>query len=307
MISKIKKLISPSRSSYEDKQRSIVTGLIFGIFGLIPAIAIVVMANSLTVLSDLLRNVGMVFAIFFSWMTIQRVAQGKNPIYNYGYGKMENLSSLVVAGVMLVSITIVVLQTVERFQNPVAMGEVGMGAGVILSGLAAVFNGWLCYQSYKAAKKEHSPVMESLYRLYQVKTISTLCVVSSLGFSLLLKEHSWAVYIDPIGSVVLLGFMIFSTWGVISSSVFDLLDRTLSDSLQLIVLKSLASHFDYYDAIHGVRSRRSGNTVYVELFLEFNPDQKMAEVQKYIDEMKIELQARIPGSQIVIIPSTTAP
>jgi ferrous-iron efflux pump FieF len=307
MISKIKKLIAPSRSSYEDKQRSIVTGLIFGVFGLIPAIAIVIMANSLTVLSDLLRNVGMVFAIFFSWMTIQRVAQGKNPIYNYGYGKMENLSSLVVAGVMLVSITIVVLQTVERFQNPVSMGEVGMGAGVILSGLAAIFNGWLCYQSYKTAKKEHSPVMESLYRLYQVKTISTVCVVSSLGFSLLFKEQSWAVYIDPIGSVVLLGFMIFSTWGVISSSVFDLLDRTLSDSLQLIVLKSLASHFDYYDAIHGVRSRRSGNTVYVELFLEFNADQKMAEVQKYIDEMKIELEGRIPGSQIVIIPSTTPP
>ncbi len=307
MINKIKKLVSPSRSSYEAKQRSIVTGLIFGIFGLIPAIAIVIMANSLTVLSDLLRNVGMVFAIFFSWMTVQRVAKGKNPIYNYGYGKMENLSSLVTAGVMLVSITIVILQTVERFQNPVPMGEVGMGLGTILSGLAALFNGWLCIQSYRTAKKEQSPVMESLFRLYQVKTISTLCVVSSLGFSLLFKDHSWAVYIDPCGSIVLLGFMIFSTWGVISSSVFDLLDRTLSDSLQLIVLNSLATHFESYEAIHGVRSRRSGNVVYVELFLEFDPDQKMAEVQKNIDEMKSELQVKIPGSQIVIIPATSPP
>lgn len=307
MINKIKKLVSPSHSSYEAKQRSIVTGLIFGIFGLIPAIAIVIMANSLTVLSDLLRNVGMVFAIFFSWMTVQRVAKGKNPIYNYGYGKMENLSSLVTAGVMLVSITIVILQTVERFQNPVPMGEVGMGLGTILSGLAALFNGWLCIQSYRTAKKEQSPVMESLFRLYQVKTISTLCVVSSLGFSLLFKDHSWAVYIDPCGSIVLLGFMIFSTWGVISSSVFDLLDRTLSDSLQLIVLNSLATHFESYEAIHGVRSRRSGNVVYVELFLEFDPDQKMAEVQKNIDEMKSELQVKIPGSQIVIIPATSPP
>jgi ferrous-iron efflux pump FieF len=307
MINKIKKLISPSHSSYENKQRSIVIGLIFGVFGLIPAIVIVVMANSLTVLSDLLRNVGMVFAVFFSWMTVQRVAQGKNPIYNYGYGKMENLSSLVTAGVMLVSITIVVLQTVQRFQNPVSMGQTGMGVGVILSGLAAMFNAWLCIQSYRTAKKEQSAVMESLYRLYQVKTMSTICVMSSLGLSLLFKDHSWAVYIDPIGSVVLLGFMIFSTWGVISSSVFDLLDRTLSDSLQLIVLKSLASHFDSYEAIHGVRSRRSGNIVYVELFLEFDPDQRIADVQKNIDVMITELQDRIPGSQVVIIPSTNPP
>jgi ferrous-iron efflux pump FieF len=304
---KIKKLFSPSRSSYEAKQRSILLGLVFGIFGLFPAIAVVIMANSLTVLSDLLRNVGVVFAIFFSWLTIQRVAQGKNPIYNYGYGKMENLSSLVVAGVMLISITTIVYQTIERFQSPVALGEVGMGTGILFSGLAAIFNAWLSFQCYRTLKREHSPVMESLWRLYQVKTISTVCVLLSLTLSFIFRENSWAVYIDPVGSVVLLGFLIFSTYGVISSSVFDLLDRTLSDSLQLIVLKSLASHFEAYDAIHGLRSRRSGNTVYVELFLEFNPDQKMSEVQKSIDKMKIELEGKIPGSQIVIVPTTSAP
>jgi ferrous-iron efflux pump FieF len=307
MLKRIKKFTAPSRSSYEAKQRSIVMGLVFGVFGLIPAIVVVILANSLTVLSDLLRNVGMVFAIFFSWMTVQRVAKGKNPIYNYGYGKMENISSLVVAGVMLVSITIVVLQTVERFRDPQTMGTVGMGLGTLFSGLAALFNAWLWIQSYKAAKKENSPVMESLYRLYQVKTISTLCVVSSLGLSLLFKDQSWAVYIDPCGSVVLLGFMVFTTWGVISSSVFDLLDRTLSDSLQLIVLNSLAAHFDSYEAIHAVRSRRAGNVVYVELFLEFDPDQKMSEVQKNIDAMRNELQVKMPGSQIVVVPATTPP
>jgi hypothetical protein len=62
----IKRLFSPSRSSYESKQRSILSGLVFGIVGLFPAIAIVILANSITVLSDLLRNVGVVFAIFFS-------------------------------------------------------------------------------------------------------------------------------------------------------------------------------------------------------------------------------------------------
>ncbi len=211
----IKRFLSPSRSSYEAKRRSIFVGLAFGVIGLFPAIAVVILANSLTVLSDLLRNVGVVVAIFFSWVTVQRVARGQNPIYNYGYGKMENLSSLVVAGVMLVSITTIIHQAIERFQHPVALGEVGVEAGIILSALAAMANGWLWRQSYKTAKRESSPVMESLWRLYQVKTISTLCVVSSLSLSFALKGNLWAVYIDPIGSIVLLGFLIFSTYGVI--------------------------------------------------------------------------------------------
>ena len=97
-----------------------------------------------------------------------------------------------------------------------------------------------------------------------------------------------------------------STGESFSSSVFDLLDRTLSDSLQLIVLRSLASHFESYDAIHGVRSRRSGNNIYVELFLEFDPSWRMAEVQKHIDEIKADLESRIPGSQIAIAPTTSS-
>jgi ferrous-iron efflux pump FieF len=302
----LKKLFSPSRSSYEAKQRSILSGLIFGVVGLFPAIAIVILANSITVLSDLLRNVGVVFAILFSWLTVRKVAKGKTPVYNYGYGKMENLSSLVVAGVMLISIVIIFYQIIDRFQHPVELHQTGVGIGVLFSGLAAIFNGWLYWQSYKTAKSVSSAVMESIWRLYQVKTISTVCVLLSLALSLALHNYSWAVYIDPAGSIVLLGFLIFSTYGVISSSVFDLLDRTLSDSLQLIVLRSLAGHFDSYDAIHGVRSRRSGNNIYVELFLEFDSQARMGEVQKGINEIKSELENKIQGSQIIIVPTTTS-
>ncbi len=298
-----KKLFPPSRSSYEEKQRSILAGLLFGLIGLFPAIAVVILANSLTVFSDLLRNVGVVFAIFFSWMTVRKATKGKNFLYNYGYGKIENLSSLVVAGVMIISIVIIIYQIIDRFQHPVALREIGLGIGALFSGLAAIFNGWLCWQSYKTSKKISSPVMESIWRLYQVKTISTVCVLLSLVLSLVFKNYSWAVYIDPVGSVILLGFLIFSAYSVISSSVYDLLDRALSDSLQLIILKSLAMHFDSYDAIHEVRSRRSGNNIYVDLFLEFNPSLRMAEVQKGIDEMKAELESKIPGSQIAIVPT----
>ncbi len=215
------------------------------------------------------------------------------------------MSSFVVAGIMVVSMIIIFYQIIDRFQHPVMLRETGLGIGILFSGLAAMFNGWLWWQSYKTAKRESSQVLESLWRLYQVKTISTICVVSSLGLSLAFKNYSWSIYIDPVGSIVLLGFLAFSTYSVISSSVFDLLDRTLSDSLQLIVLQSLARHFESYDAIHGVRSRRSGNNIYIELYLEFDPNRRMAEVQKDIDEMKAELENRIPGSQIAIVPTTS--
>jgi ferrous-iron efflux pump FieF len=300
----IKQLFSKSKSSYQTKQNSILISLVFGIFGLLPGIAVLVMANSLTVFTDLLRNVGLVFATTFSFITIRKVAKGKTQDYNYGYGKMENLSSMVVAGVMLIAITTIVIQTVGRFQNPVQMNTAGVGLGILTSGLAALFNGWLFWQSYNTARKEPSAVMESVWRLNQIKTISTLCVMVSLILSYVFRNQSWALYIDPGGSVVLLGFLIFTTYGVISSSVYDLLDRTLDDTLQISVLRELARWFDSYEALHGIRSRRAGGNIYIELFLEFDRDKHMGEVQAIIDEMKSEMEKKIPGSQVTIMPAT---
>jgi len=300
----LKQLFSKSKTSYQTKQNAILMSLLFGIFGLIPGIAVVIMANSLTVFTDLLRNLGLVFATLFSFITIRKVAKGKTLEYNYGYGKMENLSSMVVAGVMLIAITTIVFQTIGRFQNPVPIKETGAWVGIATSGLAALFNGALWWQSYRAARKEPSAVMESVWRLNQIKTVSTLCVMTSLILSTVLHNYSWAVYIDPAGSVVLLGFLVFSTYNVIFSSVYDLLDRTLSDSLQIAVLRELAKHFESYDAIHGFRSRRAGGNMYIELFLEFDREKRMGVVQSVIDEMKNDIEKRIPGSQVTIMPVT---
>jgi len=300
----LKWLFSKSTSSYQTKQRSIFLGLAFGIFGLFPAIITVITAGSLTVFSDLLRNVALVFAMFFSWITIRRVARGMTPLYNYGYGKMENLSSLDVAAVLLVSMTIIIYQAIERFQNPVPLRTVGVWTGIIFAALAAFANGWLWWQSHRAGSKEPSPVMQSVTRLNQVKTVSTLCVLLSLSLSFVFRDYSWAVYIDPAGSIVMLGFLVFTTYAVVSSSVFDLLDRTLEDSLQLLILRELALRFDSYSALHGIRSRRAGGNVYIEVFLEFEYDQKVGEVQDVIDGMKREMEKKIPGSQVIIVPTS---
>jgi ferrous-iron efflux pump FieF len=300
----LKNFFSKSKSSYQTKQNSIIISLAAGIFGLFPAIVVVILANSLTVFSDLLRNVGLVFATLFSFISIRKVAKGRTLEYNYGYGKMENLSGMIVAGVMLIAITTIVYSIIDRFHNPVPLKTTGVAVGIVTSSLAAMFNAWIWWQSFRAARKEPSALMESVWRLNQIKMVSTICVLISLVLSLVFRNQSWSLYIDPCGSIVLLGFLVFTTYGVISSSVYDLLDRTLDDSMQISVLRELAAWFDSYDAIHGVRSRRAGGAIYIELFLEFDPAKPMGEVQSIIDQMRSGIEKKIPGSQVTIMPST---
>ncbi len=298
------KSIKPSLS--QQKERSILLGVILGLFGLATGFFAALSANSTALLSEVLKNTGLTIAVFLSWLSLRKVRLGKTEGYNYGYGKLENFSGLIVAAVMIVSFFLILYHTVERFQARVEMHPAGVDIGIVFSVIALICSIALWNHDYHLAKKEHSPVMESLWRLYRSKTVSTGVVILTLLLSVAFSKHAWSLYIDPIGSIIVSLFLAYSIYSVSSQSMYDLLDRALEESLQLIILRELASHFDEYEALHGIRSRRTGGNTYIEIFLEFEDERKMSEVQQIIDSIKIDLEQKIQDSHVVIVPTRSA-
>jgi ferrous-iron efflux pump FieF len=288
------------------KENSILLGLLLGIFGLITGIIAAVIANSLTLESEILKNIGLVTAVFLSYLSIRKVNRGRTEGYNYGYGKLESVSGLIVAVVLVISLIIVIGHTIERFQHPVELHSGGLDLAIVFSAIALLTSAWLWRHDHHLSSEEYSPVLESLWRMYRFKTIASILVIASLAMSAIFSDQPWASYIDPLGSVLIGLFIVQSIYNISAMSVYDLLDRALEESLQLIILRELAGYFDEYEAIHGIRSRRSGANVYIEIFLEFDGDRKMAEVQQVINSMKANLEKKINGSEIVISPATAA-
>jgi len=288
------------------KEQSILLGLILGIFGLITGIIAAIIANSLTLESEILKNIGLVTAVFLSYLSIRKVNRGKTEGYNYGYGKLESVSSLIVAAVLVISLVIIIGHAIERFQHPVELHEGGLDLAIFFSAFGLFTSAWLWRHDYHLVKEEYSPVLESLWRMYRFKTVSSVLVIISLSLSAIFNDQPWASYVDPVGSIIIGLFIVQSIYNISTMSVYDLLDRALEESLQIIILRELAYYFDEYEAIHGIRSRRSGANVYVEIFLEFDGDRKMADVQKVIGTIKASLESKINGSEIVISPATAA-
>jgi len=281
-------------------------GLVLGLFGLATGIVAAIIANSLTLESEILKNIGLVTAVFLSYLSIRKVNRGRTEGYNYGYGKLESVSGLIVAVVLVISLIIVIGHTVERLQHPVELHEGGLDLAIVFSAVALLTSAWMWRHDYHLTKEEYSPVLESLWRMYRLKTIASVLVIISLSMSAIFNDQPWATYVDPIGSVIIGLFIVQSIYNISTMSVYDLLDRALEESLQIVILRELALYFDEYEAIHGIRSRRSGANVYVEIFLEFDGDRKMAEVQKVIEAIKNSLESKISSSQIVISPATAA-
>jgi cation diffusion facilitator family transporter len=291
--------------SYQEKERSVFTSLLIDFLLFLPDIVAAILANSIIMFADVLKCGSELLATFFAWFALRKISRGKLTGYDYGFGKLENLTEIIVAAVMGICLAIVLVSAIIRIKNPESIHAGGAGLGVILMFIGMYVNTSLWIKNHKMAKKEHSPIMESQWHLFRAKAIADMVIFSSLIVSLILRKYLWSHYIDPFASLIIAGFLLFSIYNILSDSVYDLLDKTLEEATQLIIINKLVGFFDEYKALHGVRSRRAGNNIFIDIFLEFDGEKKMADIQKVIDDMKGDMKHSIKGSSVAVIPTTS--
>lgn len=292
-------------TNHREKEKSLLTSLIIDFLLVLPDAVAAVLANSITLYANLLKCLNELLATFLSWITVRKISRSKTSEYDYGFGKFENLMSVAVAFGMTISFVIVLLTGFKRLLHPDSLHEGGATLGLILMVIGMCVNSWLWVKNYRIAKKDRSPIMESQWRLFRAKAFADAAVFLALVLSLGLKHFTWVQYVDPIASFIIAGFLIYSVYGIVSHSVYDLLDKTVEESVQVLINRELAAFYREYKAFHGVRSRRSGNNIFIELFLEFDGSRAMKDVQESINKIKSSLEQKIQGSRVVIAPTTS--
>jgi len=286
------------------KQRMVLVSLVVDFTLWLPDIAAAILSGSIVLFADAVKCANEILATFFAYMTLRKIAKGGAGVYDYGMGKFETITSVTTGGVMFISLALVFFVALYRIAVPAEIVHEGAYLGVVLMVIGVCMNSWLWFKNFRLFQKDPSPVMDSQWRLFRTKAFSDFSVLVSLIATLALSRYAWSLYIDPFASFIIAGFLFFSGYRVITSSLPDLLDKTLDEELQMVIVRHLAEFFDDYTALHGVRSRRSGANIYIEIFLEFDGEKKMSEVQASIDRIRNSLEANIARSSVSIIPTS---
>ncbi len=258
------------------------------------------MANSSILMADFLKTFIEMTAIFLSWMALRRVNKGADNIFEYGVGKLENISSLTVGTVMIISVAIISGNAVINILHPGHIEGIGLWISIFGQSLYIIINGKESLKNRSLAKQHSSPIFQSQMRLFLTRFIGNVFILVSIILCISLKSFKWAVYIDPVSSLIVAASILAAAIGIFTSSFFDLLDRTLDEENQILILKELATHFHDYDELHGIRSRRAGSKVFIEIFLEFAPETTIAIVQDSIDKIRKSIESKISNSSVSI-------
>ncbi len=291
-----------SELTIKQKQQAIRTSLILSAVMLIPAIVAAIFSNSVTILTDLVQESSDTIAILFSFFAIRKISRGKNLDYNFGYGKLEGFSSLFVAAVILLSLIFVLINTFKGFTEPMAITGFGVWIAVgtnLLDGGISFFQ----WQKMRALLKgESSPIIEGQAGLYRAGFFSSTIVSVGLILAWLLQDFLIGKLIDPIGGLILAIYLGHTVFTLFSTSMDNLMDKTLEEGLQISILRAMALNFEKYDELHDIRSRRSGSDIYIEVYLGFDDDSKMGEVMANIRQLREAILEETGKAYVNIIP-----
>ncbi|MBN2016910.1 MAG: cation transporter [Candidatus Cloacimonetes bacterium] len=260
----------------------------------------VLTSNSVAILADFVNSTLQIMSVGLAWFVDIKFSSRKNPFLNYGPGKIESITSIVIGIVFFISIVGLSIVAVTRFINPAQVSGTGVWIILIFALIFSTSNAYLFFKTKKEFKTTGKSHLDGESRIYLIKAISNF----GFFFSILISAFApfkGAVYFDPGFSCFVIGLMFVNMLQLFKKNLPTLFDYAISEATQMEVTKVLAKYFDLYEHYGGMRSRHTGNNIYIELFLAFNKDLTMGQVLEYIKVIEKDIEELIPHSKLNVI------
>lgn len=283
-----------------ERSRTITFSLLTTGASLIPTVYVAVISNSLTLFTDLLRCAVEFLAILVAFLISRQTRPENLKRYNYGFSKLEHLSSLTVGAAMAVAFIVATFSALQRIVAPEVV--VNAGLGLILAVLSVLGNLYIWAKNAALARRAPSPITQAQARLFLSKTVACLVVAISLSMTIFFKESAIGMHADALGSLAVAGFLLYSSYHMIFHSLGEILDASLEENAQLLIMKTLVKFESQYKNFSRIRTRYGGEKNYIELWLDFDPTLRLEEIHKTTSAICKEIENIIPAAEVVIVP-----
>jgi cobalt-zinc-cadmium efflux system protein len=193
-------------------------------------------ANSLALISDAVHNLSDVIALLLAWGAMWLSQKRPTQRHTYGYRRASILAALFNAGLLLVAVGGIVVEAVDRLNNPAPVA--GMTV-ILVAALGVAINGGTALLFMRGRHGDLN-IRGAYLHMAADAGVSLGVVVAAF----IIMATGW-LWLDPAISLVIAAVVFWSGWGLARDSVNLALDG-VPRSIEL------ASVADYLGELQGV-------------------------------------------------------
>ena len=244
---------------------------------------------------DLLAAVTTVFAVRFS----ARPADHSHP---YGHGKIENLSALFEAGLLLMTCAWIIYGAARRFLTGALDIEVTVWSFAVMT-VSIVVDVSRSRLLSRTARKYNSQALEADALHFSTDIWSSAVVILGLACVKLadrLPQWTWLRYADATAAVVVALIVIGVTGKLATRTLQPLLDAAPAGMESKI--KATAEALPGILDCHNVRMRYIGARLFVDMHVLVDGSQTLRQAHDLTDEVERAIQQIAPDADVTVHP-----
>lgn len=248
--------------------------------------------GSVSLLASLVDSVMDSIASLINLFAIRYSLQPADKEHRFGHGKAEPLAGLAQAAFIAGSAIFLILYAIDRLRFSHPLEQVGIGIGVMVLAIVMTLI-LLAIQRYVIQRTDSTAIRaDSLH--YKTDLLTNLSILLALYLSTL--GWTWA---DPVFAIAVAIYIFYSAFQIGSEAFQQLMDHELPDEI-LQQIRNTALGHAAVRGIHEMRTRQSGQTRFVQLHLELDPNLSLKQAHEIADEVEKEIKGFLPGAEVII-------
>lgn len=252
-----------------------------------------VVTGSLAVLSSLIDSLADIVASGITFLSVRISQQPPDRGHRFGHGKAESLSALAQAALVAGSALFVLVEGVRRLTEPAPVEEAGLGVVVMLVAIV----GTLVLVAFQAhvVRRTGSQAISADSLHYRADLLTNLLVVASL---LLVQRGGW-LWLDPALALGIALYLAGHAFAIGRAAIKVLMDHELPADMRRQIRAAVLAHPEVR-GLHDLRTRESGNTIFIEFHIELDGDMTVRDAHVVTDAIEAELFAAFPNAEVIL-------
>lgn len=167
-------------------------------------------ANALSLIADAGHNLSDVLGLVVSWVAVLLSSRPRTSNRTYGYKRSSILAALFNAIFLLVAIGGILVEALQRLQNPQPVAE---NKVIVVALIGILINGFTAYLFMK--DQHHDLNVKGAFLHMAADTLVSVGVVVA---AVIVKFTNW-FWLDPVISLVIAVIIFIGTWGLLRDAV----------------------------------------------------------------------------------------
>ncbi|WP_366517494.1 cation diffusion facilitator family transporter [uncultured Methylophaga sp.] len=250
-------------------------------------------SDSVSMLATLVDSGLDLLASLVNLLAVHHALQPADREHRFGHGKAESLAGLGQAMFIAGSAIVLLLQGLSRLINPQPLERgLELGVGVMLFSIVVTL-ALVSFQRYVIQRSDSTAIKADALH-YKTDLLINISVIAAL----VLAYYGW-VYMDPLFAIGIALFILYSAWQIVREAIDLLMDHELPDEERQKIRNLIINHPQAI-GFHDLRTRRSGNTVFVQLHLELDETLSLRQAHAIADQLEREVAALFDEAEVII-------